>query len=320
VTGPTAEAGADEGSERPVPDGHSFVLLLTHDVDRPYKTYQSAYYALKEPERRWYHLRTLLPGENPYWQFDTVTAIESDLGVRSAFYFLSEQRLFGDRPPREWVTARGWRLYAGRYDLADPDVAAVVDDLDDGGWEVGLHGSYESYRDRARLAREKRRLEAVLGRPVIGGRQHYLNLERPATWERQASVGLRYDASLGSSEEYGFDHGYGVRRPFDDEFVVFPLTAMESALPDPGVDFDRAWEACESLLAEARANRAVMTVLWHPRYFSHDDFPGQMRLYRRLVSRALKMGAWVGPPADLYEAERLDRPPESTAEEPLKND
>jgi peptidoglycan/xylan/chitin deacetylase (PgdA/CDA1 family) len=294
-------------AERPVPDDHEFALLLTHDVDRPYKTYQSAYYALTQPERRGYHLRTALPGENPYWQFETVTALEEDLGVRSAFYFLSEQRLFRDRPVREWASMRGWQLYAGRYDLTDPEVAAVVEDLDERGWEVGLHGSFESYRDRDRLAWEKARVERVLGRPVTGGRQHYLNLDRPETWKRQSSLGLAYDASLGSSDDYGFQHGYGIKRPFDDEFVVFPLTAMEAALPDPGEDFDRAWAACESLLEEAREHGAVMTVLWHPRHFSHGDFPGHLRLYRRLVASALDMGAWVGPPRDLYEAERLDR-------------
>lgn len=31
---------------RGVPDSHEFVLSLTHDVDRPYKTFQAPYYAL----------------------------------------------------------------------------------------------------------------------------------------------------------------------------------------------------------------------------------------------------------------------------------
>lgn len=288
----------------------TFSLCLTHDVDRPYKTYQSIYYAVRDRDS--YHLRTLAPGVNPYWQFEDVMAIEEDLGVRSAFYFLQEQSLFRDRPLREWISPRSWRLYAGRYSITDPAIVDVIHTLDRGGWEVGLHGSYESYRDPDRLRAEKAALEAVVGHPIIGGRQHYLNLERPDTWAHQSTAGLRYDTSLGSSTEYGFTHGYDVKRPFDDEFVAFPLTVMENALPDPGDQFDAAWAACRRLLAEAAEHGAVMTVLWHPNKFSERDYPGYRTLYRRLIEEALEKGAWVGPPGELYDT--LRHPSSAVAE------
>jgi hypothetical protein len=152
------------------------------------------------------------------------------------------------------------------------------------------------------LSQEKAALEAVLGHPVIGCRQHYLNLEVPTTWRRHADIGLRYDASLGAKTGYGFQFGYDVLRPFDDTFVVFPLTLMETRLPDLSSHPDRAWQECDRLLEEAHEHGAVMTVLWHPRYFNEREFPGYRRLYRRLVERALDLGAWVGPPAELYAA------------------
>jgi peptidoglycan/xylan/chitin deacetylase (PgdA/CDA1 family) len=179
--------------------------------------------------------------------------------------------------------------------------------LDDEGWEIGLHGSYRSQSDPDRLQYEKRALEDLLGARIIGGRQHYLHLQVPETWRHHARIGLRYDSSLGSSEEYGFQYGYRPIRPFGDEFVVFPLTVMEQALPDPGADSEAAWAACERLLQEAAENEAVMTALWHPRYFSESDFPGYRGLYERLLDRALEMGAWVGPPRDCYRKLDLDR-------------
>jgi len=296
-----------EGEERPIPDGHEFVLLLTHDVDRPYKTYQAPYYALRDTENWLHHLTSMLPSREPYWQFETVMRVEESLDVRSAFYFLSEQRLW-ERPVREWLSPRAWRLYAGRYSLSDPAIRELVADLDGGGWEVGLHGSYNSPDDRDRLERELTAIEDVLDDDVVGGRQHYLHLSVPETWRHYRALGLRYDASLGSSRVAGFTHGYGLKRPFDDEFVVFPLTVMENALPDPGEQFDEAWAICENLLQEAEQNDAVMSVLWHPRVFSVDDFPGYGRLYRRLVETALERGAWVGSPAEFYETAELDRP------------
>jgi len=291
-------ADVEERRARQIPGDHSFALCLTHDVDRPYKTYQAPYYALRERDPS--HLASLLPGRNPYWSFDRIRSIEGDLGVRSAFYFLDEQSLFTDRPLREWLDPEAWILYAGRYEITDRRIVELIRDLDADGWEIGLHGSYESYDDRSRLAAEKRALESVLGGEVTGIRQHHLNLDVPDTWRHQEAVGLDYDASLGSSREYGFQYGYGVRRPFDDDFAVFPLTAMEIALPierDP----ERAWAACESLLDEAAEHAAVMSVLWHPRFFCGDT-PAYGPIYRRLIEAALDRGAWVGPPGELYAA------------------
>ncbi|WP_458188928.1 polysaccharide deacetylase family protein [Haladaptatus sp. NG-WS-4] len=273
-----------------------FELCLTHDVDRPYKRLQALYYALEDRDPD--HLRSLLPGVNPWWQFEEIMELEESLGVRSAFYFLQEESIV-QKPPEKWLTPRYWIEHLGRYDLFDTAILDVLHDLDDGGWEVGLHGSYDSYDDRDALREQKAALEAALGHRVRGGRQHHLN-RAESTWEHHAAIGLDYDASLGSSTDCGFQHGYEVKRPFDDDFLVFPLTMMDIAVPDPGTDFDRAWETCETLLSEAADNDAVMTVLWHPRMFS-EEFPGHRRLYRRLIETALDNGAWVGPPRDFYD-------------------
>lgn len=313
TTATTASSPAFEGS---------FALCLTHDVDRPYKTYQSLFYAAAD--RRLSHLESVLPRVNPYWQFEEIMALEDSLGVRSAFYFLDSRYLLS-RPPREWVRPFYWLEWLGGYDPTAPAIARVVRALDDGGWEVGLHGSYGTHRRPERLAHEKRKLEALVGHDLSGGRQHYLRLSDPptATWDAYRKLGLSYDASLGSSSEYGFRHGYDPLAPFDDDFRVFPLTLMEVALANGsgpghheaagqrtggtdasdsrrGIDVEAAWPECERLLEEAAANEAVMTVLWHPRYFSTEDFPGYRDLYRRLVERALALDAWVGPPGDLY--------------------
>jgi peptidoglycan/xylan/chitin deacetylase (PgdA/CDA1 family) len=276
-----------------------FALCLTHDVDRPHKRLAHHLYYLARDRRRT-HLRDLFSDREPYFRFRDVMAIEEELGVRSAFYFLNEPPL-RDRPPRTWLRPRTVIEQLGRYDPTADRIADAIAELDAGGWEVGLHGSLASAGDRERLAHEKAVLEDLVEQSVQGCRQHRLRLEVPRTWRQQAAVGLEYDTSYGSSTTYGFHDGYGVKRPFDDEFAVFPLTAMEVALPDPGERFGDAWDACDRLLSEAAANGAVMTVLWHLRYFDEVEFPGYRRLYRRLVEAALDRGAWVGAPAELYE-------------------
>lgn len=299
-------------------DGYEFALCLTHDVDRPFKTtFHAMYYSLNERDPC--HLRALVPESNPYWQFDDIRALEKSLGVRSAFYFLSEPSL-REHTTAELLDPATYVQLLGRYDVHGPEIGTVIRELDAGGWEVGLHGSYHSPMDRDRLHREKRRIESVLGGEIRGGRQHYLNLSVPETWSHHREIGLSYDCSLGSTTDYGFQHGYDVHRPFGDDFVVFPLTVMDQTLPDPGAEFDEAWSACESLLDEAVDNDAVMTALWHPRLFSRADFPGYRRLYQRLVQTALDRGAWVGAPGEYYDLFLADSPSLSTEVEASAGD
>ncbi len=278
---------------------HEFALCLTHDVDRPYKRHQALYYALREGSVS--HLRSVLPWHNPYWQFEEIMTLERTLGVRSAFYFLEEPNLIRTGSVRDWFDPGLWVQFLGRYDVTGPAIETVIRDLDEGGWEVGLHGSILAHDDRDRLADEKGAVETALDGEVLGGRQHYLRLDGTRTWRNQASLGLRYDASLGSSSDYGFEYGSLPRRPFEDEFLVFPLTLMETALPDPDTERERADRACEQLVAEAAENGAVMSALWHPRYFNAAEFPGYRRCYRRLVEHALERDAWVGSPGQFYE-------------------
>jgi hypothetical protein len=274
--------------------GHPFALGLTHDVDRPYKTYQCLPEAVRERDPT--RLAPLVTDANPYWQFETVMGIERELGVRSSFYFLSTPHIREHRP-RAWLSPARWLDHLSRYDVRAPDLREVVERLEAGGWEVGLHGSVAAADDPDRLRAERDRLAGVLDGELVGGRQHYLTHRDGATWKQYRDLGLRYDASLGSSARCGFDHGYGVRRPFDDGFVVFPLTLMEVTLA-PLARRTRE-RVCDALLDEAAEAGAVATALWHPRYFDEASFPGFRDLYRYLVEGALDRGAWVGPLAEL---------------------
>jgi len=279
-------------------DDHEFALCLTHDVDRPYKTFQIPYYALKKRDPS--HLKSLVNSDQPYWQFEEIMRLEKELGVRSSFYFLNEKCLFRDKGLSEWGKPKNWKLFTGRYDIASEAVVDIIQTLDEGGWEVGLHGSYDSYDEPERLHYEKETLEDIVGHNVIGGRQHYLNLKQPETWKHHREIGLLYDSSLGLSTDYGFQYGYQPIRPFNDEFVVFPLTLMECTLKNVSTNLERAKKECHRLLEEAQEQNAVMTILWHPRFFNPSEFRGYRELYVDLVTTAKEMAAWIGPCRDCY--------------------
>jgi len=262
-----------------------FTVCLTHDVDRIRKTYQYLTHDIRNG--RFSNLKTLFNGKSPYWMFEKIIDIEMKFGVRSTFFFLDETIAFNP------LSLSNWKLSLGRYRLSEPKVASKIRELDRGGWEIGLHGSYNSYRDLSLLRREKENLENVLGKKVIGIRQHYLNLDNPDTWIIQRQAGFEYDSSLGLKQDIGFPDGRF--HPFTDsqsKMFVIPLAIMECYLfsvsnHDPALIQKNILE----MLDQAQKNSALLCVLWHPHLFNDDDFPCYTEAYEYLIQEAKLCGA-----------------------------
>jgi peptidoglycan/xylan/chitin deacetylase (PgdA/CDA1 family) len=282
------------------PGDAGFALGLSHDVDRVAKRGQLPYYlarAVLRARPRWLldELRSLAAlgrGDDPYWNFDRIRELEERLGVRSTFFFL-------DETGRPRLTS--WRsnvLYRGRYRITDPAVARAIRELDAGGWEIGLHGSYRSYLDAELLGAEKARLEEIVGHPVAGTRQHYLRLAVPETWRIQASLGLAYDSSLGFTDRAGWR--WGERRPFRPVEtgadgpplpLQIPMTAMDPTL----LAFADPWARALELIGEAEQSAGCLVLNWHQRVFNPWEALRPMALYERIVRECQGRGAWVAP-------------------------
>lgn len=279
---------------------YKFAVCLSHDVDRIYKTHQYIYEGVTQ--LRPSQLAGLVSTTNPYWTFPQLMELEANLGVRSSIHILDEIPL-SERRTSEWFSKRGWQLFGGRYDIEDEQVASILRVLDRFGWEIALHGSYTSSENPDRFLHEKERIEGIIDSEIIGNRQHYWRLKRPDTWRHLRDAGIKYDASLGSSTEIDFQHGYELIRPFDDEFVVFPWTLMDGALMQSGETFEECLEAGIDIVEETSDNNAVLVLDWHGGApFNEDERPGWSRIYAHLIREALDRGAWVGSPREFYEA------------------
>ena len=190
-------------------------------------------------------------------------------------------------------------LFWGRYDLKDRRIQQVIHDLHTGGWEIGVHGSYNSYQDEALLKSEKEYLEAILGESVKGIRQHYLNLDVPETWYRQAQTGFAYDSSLGFSDHVGFRwnamHPFYPRDPRTDERI--PILQLPMAMMDgPLMQSDDPWHEALTLIEQAEQQQGVLTINWHQRIL---QFVGVSRETRNVRSHyrgvSASRGAWIAP-------------------------
>jgi peptidoglycan/xylan/chitin deacetylase (PgdA/CDA1 family) len=277
------------------PEGKKFALCLTHDVDRVDKSWwHCAYYFAKTG--RAYHLKSMfIKGkERPYWNFERIMALEEKHGVRSTFFFLNETKKL------EILKFDTFKLAFGNYSMDSQKIVDIIKKLDEGGWEIGVHGSYDSYNNKELLAQEKRELERILERPVVGIRQHYLHLEIPETWKIQQEIGFKYDASFGYRDKVEFRDGKLLPfKPIGGDFVVIPLAIMDGPLFS-SMDIEDAWLKCEKIINLAQKTEAILTVLWHSNRFNDDEFPGQMRIYERIIEESKKRNAWVATGAEIW--------------------
>lgn len=259
-------------------------LWLSHDVDRIQKTYQYLFRDIKQ--LKFNKLKAILYKDDPYWCFEKIMSIEDKYNVRSTFFLLQESL------PFNLFSIDNWKKSLGKYRFNEPKVANIIKKLDENGWEIGLHGSYNSYKNINLLKQEKESLENVLGKKVHGIRQHYLNLEIPTTWQLQKEVGFLYDASIGYKDKIGFyEKTY---QPFVDKdsgMKIIPLTLMDRYLFNLSSDLDVLWNYCLNIIDEAEENNALLSILWHQRVFYEPDFLGYIEIYERILEECIKRKA-----------------------------
>lgn len=282
------------------PHDAPYAVCLTHDVDEVKKTYQYLTGPLKylvigkigkSIEQAKNTVRELAKGENPYWTFDNLMQLEDELGVRSALYFLQEKGKINPLSPKSLFLA------GRRYRFRDKKVAEIIKKLDGGGWEVGVHGSYNSFNNPGLHAGEKKELDEVVGKETMGTRQHHLNYVFPITARIHEKSNIKYDTSLGFKNRTGFKWASCTPfHPFDKEKDrIIPVLEYPTVIMDTPLFYlkENAWPKIEKMLDVVRNAGGLFTILWHHAVFNEREFPGWMGHYQNLIKACQKDGAWI---------------------------
>ncbi|RLF94357.1 hypothetical protein DRN50_05595 [Thermococci archaeon] len=282
------------------PEGKKFAVCLTHDVDKVKKTYQ--YFTMfvrflknMEIKRAFNEIFCFLKfyfsknfKKNPYWDFEIIMEVERKFDVRSTFFFLNESGKASIFKPKTW------KLYLGRYEIRNPEVVNIIKKLDSEGWEIGLHGSYDSYKDKSLLKSEKKELESILGKRVHGVRQHYANLQIPDTWRLHEELGFEYDSTFVASNYDGLrDDIYFPFRPLNSLFLEIPLAIMDHTLFSGDKSIEEILEECKKVIEDVEEKNGVLTILWHNRLFNEREFPGRKEVYERIIKLCKEKNAWI---------------------------
>jgi hypothetical protein len=292
----------------PIPEGHSFIACLTHDIDHPVLRnhccdhtmvgflYRATIGTVVEVCCRRKSLRDLcvnwaaalrlpfiyLGMAKDFWrEFDRYVEMEAGL---AATYFVIPTKNYSGRPFAGYDVSKR----AAGYDISDikPQLQRIISS----GCEVGLHG-IDTWADSNKGQEERNRVTQTLGTTVTGVRMHWLFLDEksPAVLER---AGFSYDSTVGYNETAGYRAGTTqVYRPLGAaNLLELPLHIMDTALFFP--DFQNlnegyAWRVVERFINDMSRFGGALTINWHDRSIAPerlwDSF--YLKLLRELKGR-----------------------------------
>ena len=305
------------------PEGHRFVVCLTHDVDmvsrqqspaqliRGVRAGLSRLQAETDGRGRRLMRSAQAVGRGLYFgvarvpsaaeTLERCVAVEKEAGVRGSYFFHVS--------PVARISP-----YDCLYHLEDAvvfrgrrrSVGEVVGELSDEGFDIGLHGSYHSTGSATMLGDERRLLERATGRPVTSTRQHYLHWDVRLTPQAQSAAGLRADSTLGFNRNVGFRAGTSLPfRLFDlaavrrTDVLEVPLTVQEGTLLAANaleLDRSQALEVVRSLLDRVADVGGVATLLFHPHSLLNPD---HLATYRWSIDYGRAKGAWFASLRDI---------------------
>lgn len=274
------------GLEVSYPDGKNFGVCLTHDID--YLRFprgdslRSSIRSLKNLEIR-KAFKWLAAGINRkstiLRNIPRIMDLETEYDAKSSFFFLAQDQSAVD--------------FIYRIEEFEESLGLIADR----GFEVGLHGSLLASVDLDLIQQEKRRLEKLLGKKVIGYRNHYLRFELPTTWELLTEAGFKFDTTFGYHDALGFRNGMcHLFQPFNlkkNQFLEIweiPLVIMDTTLIQYlSLNTTQAWDVIRQIIDVVESRKGIISILWH-----NSRMFGELRkLYKKILSYCSEKDAWL---------------------------
>ena len=300
----------------PVPEGHNFIVCLTHDIDHPairshcfdhtmvgflYRAMVGTVVSICRRRKTLRDLRVnwtaalklpfvYLGMARDVWSgFDRYLELESGL---TSTYFAIPTRNYPGRP----LAGNGVSRRAARYDVTDvrPQLQKVISS----GCEVGLHG-IDTWADSTQGRAERERVAQALSTTVAGVRMHWLFFDEksPAVLER---AGFSYDSTVGYNETVGYRAGttQAYKPLAANHLLELPLHIMDTALFFPNylnLSEEDARGMVWKLIDSAEEFGGALTINWHDRSIAPERL--WEGFYLKLLRELKRRGVWFATAA-----------------------
>ncbi|MDW8146125.1 MAG: polysaccharide deacetylase family protein [Roseiflexaceae bacterium] len=302
------------------PDGRSFALCLTHDVDivsqhatgwaflRSFYRMRQAQERKKEQAKRliWTGISAvsgwIRNSKDPLWHYEDWLSLEDRFGFRSTFFFFPSHLI----KPAVWDANYHFDdeiIFAKR----PMTVSQMMQVIHRAGWEIGLHGSYYSATETGILRCEREQIETVIEDTVISIRQHWLHYDITRTPRLQVEAELRCDSTQGFNRSIGFRAGtsfpywcWDHRTQSALPILEIPLHVMDGALFTTNAleyDAELAVHHCIQLMDRVAQVGGCLTLNWHPNYLNDSKW---WSVYQALLEEGARRNAWGCTAGQLY--------------------
>lgn len=203
-----------------------------------------------------------------YDTFDWIMDINEKNGNKVTFFFISDHS--------------GGKI-DGDYSLKEPRIQALIQKIHHRGHKIGLHGSYNTYKDAKQITTETNILRHTIKtlnikQNKMGCRQHFLRWKTPDTAIHLNNAGFDYDTSLSFADLPGFRCGtsheykmYDLNKRKALNLKQRPLVVMECSIIDNhymGLGYTQKAKN-EFLKYKHRCQQfnGNFTLLWHNSHF-----------------------------------------------------
>ena len=140
-------------------------------------------------------------------------------------------------------------------------------------------------------------MEKVLGKKVVGYKNHFLKFKVPDTWSLLEKAGFKYDSTSGYADCVGFRNGmchpfkpFNLNTGKEIDILEIPLTIMDCTLFDyMRLDFGKAWDITKMLIDIVEKHKGIITILWHNTYMVDD----KLKFYEKILKYCYEKEAWM---------------------------
>jgi len=201
---------------------------------------------------------------DPHNKFGWMMDLAERNNYKATYYFIS-----GQTNPR----------FDADYELEHPAIRHLMRNIHKRGHEIGLHPSFNSFKDTNALRNESAHLRSIcqqeeILQPTFGARMHFLRWSQPHTQRALVTAGITHDASLGYADHAGFRCGTCIdyqafdpisRKPLP--LRIKPLIAMEASVIEPsymamGLE-NEALQIFNELKQACKRVGGTFSLLWH---------------------------------------------------------
>ncbi|MEM7509548.1 MAG: hypothetical protein AAF388_01365 [Bacteroidota bacterium] len=237
-------------------------VIWTFDLDNPWKYKHKPFYV------QWGGLLTdLLSGK---WQ-QAGERVNTLLGGRDPHDFYG---LLPDYFPKEkthlFILLERKSKHDSRFSWRNPKLRELVISLKEAGYRLGIHPSYTTFLDEEQISFEKGKLEEWV-EAVNTGRQHYLKVRYPNTYQFYLQAGIVTDYSACFYDMAGFPmgmtrsfHWFDLRKNEKTELRIQPTQIMDVSLKNYlALPPEEAIDEMDYILSQVQQYGGELCVLLH---------------------------------------------------------